>query len=522
MGIVRYEYTEGSSSKFWQIELSGATFTTTHGRIGTGGATLLKTWPDAATAKKEYDKLVAQKTKKGYVLKSGKPAPAAKPAAKPKADAKPKAKPVKGPAVTAGAYNAALAKVIDGDPNDEGAWSVYADWLQSQGDPRGELAVVQERLRAQPRDKALLSAEKKLLKDHAVTLVGDLARFMTREGKPDIPGVTTKPDLEPDFRSYEGGLAPLRVHWRGGFFSQINVAHPGYDWSPAKREKSKGDEDDEGEGDGEGTQVDPVKLLLDTLASPAARFVSSLRLGMPNDPDDGECDFQPMTKKLANHEALGRLRRLYIGDVAQEESECSWVNIGDISKLYPALKQLRSLTLRGGSNLKLGTINLPALRELTIITGGLDKKNVAAIAAAKWPKLESLELWFGSTRYGGNSSVKDVTSLLTGKSFPKLKHLGLRNCEFADALAAALPTAPIIKQLETLDLSKGTLTEAGVKSLVDGKAKLAHLRRIDLADNYIGKASASAATICGAVRTKPQRTADEWDGELHRYAALGE
>ncbi len=79
-----------------------------------------------------------------------------------------------------------------------------------------------------------------------------------------------------------------------------------------------------------------------------------------------------------------------------------------------------------------------------------------------------------------------------------------------------------MKQIESLDLSKGTMTDDGVKKLVEGKASLAHLRRLDLSDNYIGKASTMAATITNAVRTRPQRTADEYDGAVYRYVALTE
>jgi predicted DNA-binding WGR domain protein len=64
----RYEFSEGSSNKFWEIKLDGASFTTTYGKIGTPGTTTLKSWKDAAEAKKEYDKLVHEKTKKGYEL----------------------------------------------------------------------------------------------------------------------------------------------------------------------------------------------------------------------------------------------------------------------------------------------------------------------------------------------------------------------------------------------------------------------------------------------------------------------
>ena len=410
------------------------------------------------------------------------------------------------------AYNAGLAKLIDADPDDTGAWSVYADWLQSQGDPRGELGVVQERLRAQPKNKALLAAEKKLLKDHAGALVGELARFMTREGKPDIPGATAKPLLEPEYRTIEdGGFAPLQVRWRAGFFSEIFIGHPGYDWTPVG---SHGEE--------RGEFVGISGLLLDVLAHPAARFLTSLRLGMPTHPDDGSAHYGALWKKLSNHEALGRLRSLYVGDITHSESEVSWIVIDDIAKLFPAMTKLRSLTLRGGSGMKLGKLALPELRELTIITGALDKKNLAAIAAAKWPKLERLELWFGSSTYGANTTLEDVVPILAGTQFPKLVHLALRNCEFADELAPAVATSQLVKQLATLDLSKGTLTEVGVEALAAHKPALAHLARIDLSDNFLGASTRLAATLAKAVRTKPQRTPSTYDNQQRRYVALGE
>ncbi|MBA3538387.1 MAG: WGR domain-containing protein, partial [Deltaproteobacteria bacterium] len=233
----RYEFTEGSSSKFWQIDLKGESFTTTFGKIGTSGQTSLKQWKDAATAKKEHDKLVAEKTKKGYAL-------VGKPAGK---------KAVKAaPAKAAAAGNAALEKQIDADPDNGDAWTVYADWLQSQGDPRGELAVVQERLAADPKNAALLSAEKKLLKDHREALLGSIAPFMSRSGKKDMPGITRKPDLGPDHRGDDADIAPIRVGWRAGFFTSAFVGYPSMDWVPA----GSGEGDDDGEVD----EVDMPKL----------------------------------------------------------------------------------------------------------------------------------------------------------------------------------------------------------------------------------------------------------------------
>ena len=67
----RYEFSEGPSNKFWEINLSGKSFTTTYGKIGTPGQTTIKQFGSDADAKKEHDKLVAEKTKKGYELVAG-------------------------------------------------------------------------------------------------------------------------------------------------------------------------------------------------------------------------------------------------------------------------------------------------------------------------------------------------------------------------------------------------------------------------------------------------------------------
>jgi predicted DNA-binding WGR domain protein len=85
----RYEFSEGTSNKFWQIDLNGASFTTTFGKIGTAGQTSTKSYDSDAKAQTEYTKLIAEKTKKGYQLvgagtpPAGVPTPRAAPAPKP-------------------------------------------------------------------------------------------------------------------------------------------------------------------------------------------------------------------------------------------------------------------------------------------------------------------------------------------------------------------------------------------------------------------------------------------------------
>ncbi len=79
----RYEFSEGSSNKFWQIDLDGASFTTTFGKIGTAGQSSSKSFDSDAKALVEYNKLIAEKTKKGYQLVGGGAAPATATAATP-------------------------------------------------------------------------------------------------------------------------------------------------------------------------------------------------------------------------------------------------------------------------------------------------------------------------------------------------------------------------------------------------------------------------------------------------------
>jgi predicted DNA-binding WGR domain protein len=65
---VRYfEFIGGSSRKFWEVSISGSSFTVRFGRIGTAGQSQTKTFADDAKARREADGLIAEKLKKGYV-----------------------------------------------------------------------------------------------------------------------------------------------------------------------------------------------------------------------------------------------------------------------------------------------------------------------------------------------------------------------------------------------------------------------------------------------------------------------
>lgn len=62
----RFEFSEGGSNKFWEIDIQGSSFTVRFGKIGTEGQSKTTACGSADQAIAEAAKLVREKTKKGY------------------------------------------------------------------------------------------------------------------------------------------------------------------------------------------------------------------------------------------------------------------------------------------------------------------------------------------------------------------------------------------------------------------------------------------------------------------------
>src|SRR5690606_32168184 len=60
------KYIDGNSDKFWEIETSGASHTVTYGRNGTDGQSKTKSFDSEEACLKDAEKLINEKTKKGY------------------------------------------------------------------------------------------------------------------------------------------------------------------------------------------------------------------------------------------------------------------------------------------------------------------------------------------------------------------------------------------------------------------------------------------------------------------------
>jgi len=61
-----FELREGTSDKFWEISLNGTSHTVRYGRVGTDGQSKTKEFDTEQKALASCEKLIKQKTGKGY------------------------------------------------------------------------------------------------------------------------------------------------------------------------------------------------------------------------------------------------------------------------------------------------------------------------------------------------------------------------------------------------------------------------------------------------------------------------
>jgi len=179
------------------------------------------------------------------------------------------------------------------------------------------------------------------------------------------------------------------------------------------------------------------------------------------------------------------LRKLFIGDMSNEECEVSWINQSNLGPLLAAYPQLESFIIKGSTNLELEPLEHARLQELTIICGGLPASVLQSIHKANLPELRKLELYLGVDDYGFDGNLeKDILPFLYENPFPKLTSLGLKDSELQDEIAIAAANAPVVQQLEELDLSEGTLTDKGGEALLNSEA-VRSLKHLNLNYHYM-------------------------------------
>jgi hypothetical protein len=203
---------------------------------------------------------------------------------------------------------------------------------------------------------------------------------------------------------------------------------------------------------------DIERLMRRFLADPRAREVRGVVLGCWSYESTAGAD---EAVRLLAEAGLPELRAVFVGDIVGEEHEASWIIQTDHSPLLAASPKLEYLRTRGNEGLSFGKLRHGRFKALIVETGGLSVDVVRQVCDSDLAELEHLELWLGTENYGWTGGVEDLQPILSGRLFPKLRYLGLRDSEIAGELAAVVANAPVIRRIEILDLSLGPMGTTG-------------------------------------------------------------
>ena len=184
------------------------------------------------------------------------------------------------------------------------------------------------------------------------------------------------------------------------------------------------------------------------------------------DYEGGDCSAL-LQGMIENKEKFAQIEGLFWGDIEQEEQEISWIEQADISPLLDAMPKLKDLKIKGTNNLRLGKTSRPELRSLEIISGGLPTEVVEDILGSDFPNLEKLILYVGVEDYGFEADIEIFRPLFSKERFPKLTYLGIVNSEEQDKIVEMFLESDILPQLETMDVSAGTLKDEGAPRSFD-------------------------------------------------------
>jgi hypothetical protein len=253
-------------------------------------------------------------------------------------------------------------------------------------------------------------------------------------------------------------------------------------------------------------------LLDEVLKTAGAGSIDTVKLGLINEWDNGDTYGAALTNLAANG-PYPNLKNLVVGDVDYpNDTEISWINVGDINGVFTAAPGMEDLHVVG-SGVSFSATTHNNLKRLMFESGGLPKGVSEAIGKSDLPKLEELTFWFGSDEYGGPMSAACVDDLLASTKLPKLTKLGLQNAMFTDDLPAKLATSALLTQLTELDLSMGTMTDAGAQKLIDNKDKFKHLKKLNVDDNYLSPAMVQQlqTTFGSAIVSSRQDKLDDLD-----------
>lgn len=260
----------------------------------------------------------------------------------------------------------------------------------------------------------------------------------------------------------------------------------------------------------------------DIIADPELPSLTELVIGCWGDAWDESC--QPVIDALISHaDRFSQIENLFIGDMGYEECEVSWIMQGDYSRLWGAWPNLKELTIKGSTDLKLGEIRHEKLETLEIICGGLPKDVIQSIQAAHLPSLKKLLLYIGVEYYGFDGDIDTIRELLAQADFPSLEYLGIVDSEVQDDLTAVVLESKFMKQIHTLNLSCGTLTDKGGQLLLEKLPDFPSIQFLDLHYHYLSnEMMEKLQKLPIKVDVTDQNEPESYQGEIWMDAMLTE
>jgi uncharacterized protein (TIGR02996 family) len=439
MAVRTFEFDDGKSRKFWNIDLQGQQFTVTYGRRGTPGQSQTKKFADATKAQAEHDKLIKEKLGKGYVETTA--GAAAPPTVK------------------------ALENALVADPDDLGAHAAYADFLTEQGDPRGEFIQVQLALedpaRTAKERQQLQKREKELLKAHEREWLGDLAPTRRRR---HVPHNTRGAPVPYQFRFARGWLDSLRIPEE--MFGGCRLS-------------------------------DALQLrLLRRLVIEGQAYEDDDRVLEQLDERDYEDEPDSSVEYLTESPYLTNVRVFQLGELVDEEAENVYytcrTNGSEVVPLVKKMPRLEELYLLAHGVDMEALFSLKTLDHLRVLQVYHMEREYPLSVLARNPHLGQLTdlllhphgLGLNEPEAGAYLHLAEVRALLRSRHLRSLRHLRLHLCNMGDAGCQELVRSGILKRLRILDLQHGCITDEGAQTLA-ACPDLAHLEVLDLGRNWL-------------------------------------
>ena len=130
--------------------------------------------------------------------------------------------------------------------------------------------------------------------------------------------------------------------------------------------------------------------------------------------------------------------------------------------------------------------------------------------------------------YGFDGDPDRIQTFLEESDFPNLEYLGLTDSEIQDELAEIVLDSKYIKQIKTLDLSMGSLTDQGGALLLEKLPSYPNIEALDVHYHYMSSEMVNKLEELNrwhiAVDASEQEEAytSSFDGEIYRMPMLTE